>query len=40
VCARPLCPGIEAADNNHRLYYNTTRDFRTFAPARLLLDPL
>lgn len=31
--------GIEADDNNHRLYYTTTRDFRTFAPARLLLDP-
>ncbi|TGE24226.1 arabinosidase [Hymenobacter aquaticus] len=31
--------GIEDEDNNHRLYYTTTRDFRTFAPAKLFLDP-
>jgi hypothetical protein len=24
---------------NHRLWYTTTRDFRSFAPARLLWDP-
>lgn len=31
--------GIEAGDNNHRLYYTTTRDFKKFAPTRLFLDP-
>lgn len=31
--------GIEDENNNHRLYYTTTKDFRTFAPARLLTDP-
>jgi hypothetical protein len=31
--------GIEDEKNNHRLYYSTTRDFRTFTPARLLMDP-
>ncbi|MGI4869876.1 MAG: glycoside hydrolase family 43 protein [Janthinobacterium lividum] len=31
--------GQEDEDNNHRLYYTTTPDFRTFAPTRLFLDP-
>lgn len=31
--------GQEETNNNHRLYYTTTRDFQTFAPARLLFDP-
>lgn len=31
--------GIEDEDNNHRIYYTTTRDFVHFAPAKLLLDP-
>jgi hypothetical protein len=31
--------GQEDHYNNHRLYYSTTRDFRTFSPARLLIDP-
>jgi predicted GH43/DUF377 family glycosyl hydrolase len=31
--------GIEDEKNNHRLYYTTTKDFKTFAPAQLLIDP-
>jgi len=31
--------GMEAPTNNHRMYYTTTRDFRSFAPAKLFLDP-
>ena len=31
--------GQEEEDNNHRLYYTTTKDFQTFTPARLYLDP-
>jgi len=31
--------GVEAEDNNHRMYYVTTKDFKTFSPARLFLDP-
>ena len=30
---------LEAHDNNHRLYYMTTKDFRTFSEARLFYDP-
>jgi hypothetical protein len=30
---------LEAHDNNHRLYCTTTRDFKTFAPAKLFFDP-
>ena len=30
---------LEDHKNNHRLYYTTTRDFKTFAPAKLLIDP-
>lgn len=29
----------EKHDNNHRLYFTTTRDFRSFSPAKLFLDP-
>lgn len=37
----PYCfdKGIEDERNNHRLYYTTTKDFTTFAPAKLLIDP-
>ena len=31
--------GEEPEDNNHRLYYTTTRDFKTFAKTALFLDP-
>lgn len=31
--------GTEEEDNNHRLYYTTTRDFVHFTPTKLLLDP-
>lgn len=31
--------GQEEHKNNHRLYYTTTKDFRKFAPARLMIDP-
>ncbi|MES2773820.1 MAG: glycoside hydrolase family 43 protein [Bacteroidota bacterium] len=31
--------GIEDDSNNHRLYVTTTKDFKTFAPTRLFLDP-
>jgi hypothetical protein len=31
--------GIEAEDNNHRMYYTTTKDFKIFSPAKLFLDP-
>lgn len=31
--------GVEAEDNNHRLYYIETSDFQTFSPTRLFFDP-
>jgi hypothetical protein len=31
--------GKEDEKNNHRLFYTTTKDFKTFAPAKLFLDP-
>jgi len=31
--------GEEEETNNHRMYYTTTKDFRTFAPTKLFLDP-
>ncbi|MDR2814245.1 MAG: glycoside hydrolase family 43 protein [Prevotellaceae bacterium] len=31
--------GIEEENNNHRLYYVTTKDFVTFSEAKLFLDP-
>lgn len=30
---------LEATNNNHRLYFTTTRDFKTFAPAKLYFEP-
>lgn len=30
---------LEKRDNNHRLYYTTTRDFKIFAPEKLFFDP-
>ncbi|MFO1487908.1 MAG: glycoside hydrolase family 43 protein [Verrucomicrobiota bacterium] len=30
---------LEATNNNHRLYFTATRDFETFTPAQLYLDP-
>jgi hypothetical protein len=31
--------GVEEEDNNHRMYYTTTKDFKTFSPAKLFFDP-
>ncbi len=31
--------GLEDENNNHRLYYTVTKDFKTFAPSKLYLDP-
>ncbi len=31
--------GDEEADNNHRLYYATTKDFQTFTDTKLFYDP-
>lgn len=31
--------GVEDEYNNHRLYYLTTKDFETFSPTKLFLDP-
>jgi hypothetical protein len=31
--------GIEDENNNHRLYYITTKDFNTFSETKLFLDP-
>ncbi len=31
--------GIEADSNNHRMYVTTTKDFETFTPTQLFLDP-
>ena len=31
--------GLEDENNNHRLYYTTTKDFKTFTPTKLFLDP-
>ena len=31
--------GIEDEDNNHRMYYTTTKDFKTFSSTKLFLDP-
>jgi hypothetical protein len=30
---------LESPTNNHRLYFTTTTDFKTFAPTKLFLDP-
>lgn len=31
--------GIEDENNNHRLYYTVTKDFKTFSEAKLFFDP-
>jgi len=31
--------GQEEEANNHRMYYTTTKDFKTFSPTKLFLDP-
>lgn len=31
--------GIEDENNNHRMYYSTTKDFKTFTETELFLDP-
>ena len=31
--------GLEEHNNNQRLYYSTTKDFKTFTPGKLLIDP-
>jgi len=30
---------LEPSTNNHRMYFTTTRDFNTFTPTKLFLDP-
>lgn len=30
---------LEPSTNNHRMYFTTTRNFKTFAPTKLFLDP-
>ena len=44
ICWASTIPGrfpdyLEAPTNNHRMYFTTTRDFKSFAPAKLFLDP-
>jgi alpha-L-fucosidase len=44
ICWASTIPGrfpnhLEPRDNNQRMYYTTTRDFKTFAPTKLFLDP-
>ena len=31
--------GMEEEKNNHRMYYTTTKDFKTFSKTKLFLDP-
>jgi hypothetical protein len=31
--------GIEDEENNHRMYFTTTKDFTTFSPTQLFIDP-
>lgn len=31
--------GVEEENNNHRMYYVTTKDFKTFSETKLFLDP-
>jgi sucrose-6-phosphate hydrolase SacC (GH32 family) len=31
--------GVEEDSNNHRMYVTTTKDFQSFSPTRLFLDP-
>ena len=44
ICWASTIPGRfpehgEPRDNNHRMFFTTTRDFKTFAPTKLYLDP-
>jgi len=44
ICWASTIPGrypdyLEAHDNNHRLYYTTTKDFETFTDTKLLFEP-
>lgn len=44
ICWASTIPGrfhdyLESSTNNHRMYYTTTRDFNTFTPTKLFLDP-
>ena len=44
ICWASTIPGRfpdheEPHDNNQRMYYTTTRDFKTFTPAKLFFDP-
>jgi len=44
ICWASTIPGrfpdhLEPPTNNHRMYFTTTRDFKTFAPTKLFLDP-
>ena len=44
ICWASTIPGrfpdhLEPSTNNHRMYFTTTRDFQTFAPTKLFLDP-
>ena len=39
-CVKGRFPdGTEAHDNNMRLYYSTTKDFKSFTPGKLFYDP-
>jgi hypothetical protein len=44
ICWASTIPGrfpdqLEPHDNNHRMYFSTTRDFETFTPTKLFFDP-
>ena len=44
VCWASTIPGrfpdhLEPHDNNQRMYFTTTQDFKTFAPTKLFFDP-
>lgn len=44
ICWASTIPGrfpdhLETSTNNHRMYFTTTRDFHTFTPTKLFLDP-
>jgi hypothetical protein len=44
ICWASTIPGrfpdhLEPHDNNHRMYFTTTRDFETFTPTKLFYDP-
>jgi alpha-L-fucosidase len=44
ICWASTIPGrfpdyLEASTNNNRMYFTTTRDFLSFTPAKLFLDP-